>query len=568
MADLFTIESPRMTFAWSGSAAPPGDGPLIVEPLGGPLSVQMGGEAVHTVDERWIAPLGLAEEAAYPVLLRSRTGDPVALHHRDPVVVGGMTPGDGGRVLHGAVSFGASAGASRFVVLVGGRPEVAFTVSVAPRKVTEVDVAAMQAEVETALAGLAARYLGPTALGAGVESRPPARPVWLAHLRAALPALEEALQAVAARPREILRRAPGDERTARITRPDAAVRRAAAKQAGGGKQYEPAGLLTGIPLRERLPARPLRSTLDTPEHRWLRARLEAAAHRLAVVRREEGSLPVSARRSRTLDELDEAAYRLRRLLVLPPIAAASGAPPPAPPLALHTAPGYAEATAALRRLDVGLALGEGSRDAVPRDLAGLYEVWSYLTVAHHLARLFGQPLPPGAVFSATARGVRLRLRQGRHHALRLRARGRSVRLAYQPRFPSPPGLLVQKPDLLLTVERAGAPPRLFVLDAKYRRDDTAAYRRRHGAPGPPEDALGDLHRYRDAIVTAEGGGVRRPVAAAVALFPYREPEPGAFAQSRLWTSIEDIGVGAVPLLPEATGYLASWLSRLLADAEG
>jgi hypothetical protein len=421
----------------------------------------------------------------------------------------------------------------------------------------------MQQEIEEALAGLAARYLGPTTARARVEKEPPARPVWLARLREALPPLEAAMEAVAARPREALRRAPGLARAERLTRPDAAVRRAVAKRAGGGVTTE-AGTFA---LHARLPAQPLRTTLDTPEHRWLRARLEAAAHRLAAIRREEGRLPASARRARTHEELDDAAQGLRRLLALPPLAAAPGAPPPTPPLALHTAPRYAEAHAALRRLDVGLALGEGHHDAVPRDLAVLYEVWSYLAVAQALARLLGRAIPPGAFFAATAFGVRLRLRQGRHHALRLRTPGLSVRLAYQPRFPSPPGLLVQKPDLLLTVERPGAPPRLFVLDAKYRRDDTAAYRRRHGAPGPPEDALGDLHRYRDAIVTAGAAGAERPVEAAVALFPYREPEPEAFAASRLWTSVGRIGVGAIPLLPGATDLLTRWLRQALALEE-
>jgi hypothetical protein len=142
----------------------------------------------------------------------------------------------------------------------------------------------------------------------------------------------------------------------------------------------------------------------------------------------------------------------------------------------------------------------------------------------------------------------------------------TVRLAYEPRFPVAPGLLAQRPDLLLTVERGGTPPRLYVLDAKYRRDDSAAYRRRHGAPGPPEDALGDLHRYRDAIVRVGPGGVERPVAVAAALFPYREWAPDAFVESRLWTSLGTIGVGAIPLLPGGTGLLMRWLQCVLASA--
>jgi hypothetical protein len=507
----------------------------------------------------WTTPLRLEEETAYPVLLRGRTGDPVALHHRDPVVVGRLTAAEGGRVWHGAVHFGAFAGTSRFTVLVGGRPEVVLTATVAPRKVTEADAAAMRAEVEAALAGLAVRYLGATAVPAAERAGPAARPAWLTQLRGALPALEAALAGVARRPREALRRAPGLLDAARLPRPDPAVYRAVARGRGAG----PVARIGPVAVHARLPAHPLRPTADTPEHRWLRARLEAAAHRLAVVRREEGRLPASPRRARTLAELDDAAGRLRRLLALPPLAEAAGLPPAGFPLALQTAPGYAEAAAALRRLDVGLALGAGAREAVPEDLAGLYETWGYLTLARLLAAQLGAALPPGAFFAAATYGVRLRLRRGRRHALRLPGPDLAVRLTYEPHFPAAPGLLAQRPDFLLTVERRGAPARLYVLDAKYRRDDTAGYRRRHGAPGPPEEALGDLHRYRDAIVQAGPAGVERPVEAAVALFPSREEAPGAFAQSRLWTSIARIGVGAVPLLPGATGYLDHWLADVL-----
>lgn len=561
MPDLFAITTERVRLSWGGPvAATGGAGTLAVEAVAGPVEVRVDGGAVHHVESTWRTPLRLEEETAYPVLLNSRTEAPVALYHRDPVVVGGLTAAEGGRTWYGAVGFGSSVGRSRFVVLAGDRPEVVFTVTVAPRKVDEADAAAMRREIEAALAGLAVRYLGPATVPAEERAMQSSRPVWLVQLQAALPALEAALAAVSHRPREALRRAPDFLRAERVTRPDAAVRRAVATGRGAGPRTD-AGLL---PLRARLSAQPLRPTRDTPEHRWLRARLEAAAHRLAVVRREEGRLPTSPRRARTLAELDAAALRLRRLRALPPLAEATGPPPPTLPLALQTASGYAEAHAALRRLDGGLVLGEGMREAVPHDLAGLYEVWTYLTLGRLLAARLGRPLPTGAFFAATARGVRLRLRRGRHHALRLSGHGLTVGLAYEPRFPSSPGLLAQKPDFLLTVERPGAPPRLYVLDAKYRRDDTAGYRRRHGAPGPPEDALGDLHRYRDAIVQAGASGVERPVEAAVALFPYHEPEPGAFARSRLWTSVARIGVGAVPLLPGETGYLERWLDDVTA----
>ncbi len=61
-------------------------------------------------------------------------------------------------------------------------------------------------------------------------------------------------------------------------------------------------------------------------------------------------------------------------------------------------------------------------------------------------------------------------------------------------------------------------------------------------PGPPREALNTLHRYRDAIRDASGA-------------------QGAFARSRLHRLLDEIGVGALPMLPGATAYLDAWLKE-------
>jgi predicted component of viral defense system (DUF524 family) len=222
-------------------------------------------------------------------------------------------------------------------------------------------------------------------------------------------------------------------------------------------------------------------------------------------------------------------------------------------------PGYAEAHAACCALDLSLAVAEGPVPHATKDLWALYEMWCYLTLVRRAAQRLGRPVPARAFFRAEHRGIRFLLRRGRRHAVTLRRGGVRVTVTYNPRFAARSALLAQRPDLLLTVRR-GAVTERYVLDAKYRRDDSARYVRRYGTPGPPEDALGDLHRYRDAIVEAAGA---HPVREAVALYPYRPAEPDAFAEHRLWTSIEQIGVGAISLAPGATQGLDRWLRRVL-----
>jgi hypothetical protein len=66
----------------------------------------------------------------------------------------------------------------------------------------------------------------------------------------------------------------------------------------------------------------------------------------------------------------------------------------------------------------------------------------------------------------------------------------------------------QRPDFLLELAELRV-----VLDAKYRVDTSPAYLARYAAPGPPEDALHTLHRYRDALRLTH----------AIALFPGHRP---------------------------------------------
>jgi len=167
-----------------------------------------------------------------------------------------------------------------------------------------------------------------------------------------------------------------------------------------------------------------------------------------------------------------------------------------------------------------------------------------------------EPMLPGRSYwlkiGARTVGADVHLGQGAAHAVRLAGERGEAEIVRTPRFSGPPALLVQIPDLLVTLRRPGRPEHRVVLDAKYRVDACGA--------APPGDALGALHRYRDAIVDADG---RALVRTAAVLFP---AHAGAgYEASRLWTSVGTIGVGAVPLLPGATGWLDRLAERLVSE---
>lgn len=553
MATLITVTTDRLRLTWSGPLAPPDptapSGMLRVRALrtGAAPQVQVGSDAA-ALD----TPLRFAEQTTYQIFARAEA--PQALRHVDPVAMRGIEYHDGGRVLSGRLNFEGQVGRSRFVVEVGGEDELAIEVEVFPTKVTFAEAEAMRTDIDEALAGLAFEYLRSTEIGYSLSVLPPRRATWLSMLRRVLPDLEAAIEHITARPyRDLLRRRE-TIRAEKVQRPSTTLRRAVRQGRGSGALT---ALRTEVEVRSLLPEHRSIADLDTPEHRWLRSQLESVRARLSTIQADESRLPRSVRRRQVLNHLSDAERRISRLLRLEPFAEAGAVTRLGPPTQrLLTAPGYGEAYRACQQLAFSLALADGPVPHATRDLHLLYEMWCYLTVLLKVSSVLRCPVSADGFFRSEHQGVRMLLRRGGEHATSFGDGVRRVVVTYTPRFAAWPGLLAQRPDLLLTVE--GSTTRHFVLDAKYRRDDTAGYRRRFGAPGPPEDALGDLHRYRDAIRDRSGA---RIIEQAVALYPYRADE--AFVESRLWTAIEPVGVGALPFVPGATDHLTRWLAEVL-----
>ncbi len=526
MLVLFSVETDRLRLVWSGPEVPVRDARERVK-----VTSVRGAEArlERAGAEALSAPLRLDEETTFDVWLESRDGRPVEVRHADPVLLAGLSRARDGRVVYGSVRFGAQAGRSRFVLASAGAPEALVDVVVSPAKASWEEVAAMRARVETAASGAALASVRPAEadLGRGGGTQSPA--AWIAALRDATPRLVGALGAIARDPMAVT------ARTAATVRPHA-VRRAAPETLRV--------LRRASVWPERVAARPARPSLDTPAHRWLASGLDAALARARRLRDAERARLETPRRGVLVAELDRLIADLARARRIEPLVAAPGPPPEAPPPALLARPAYADAAEALALLLSTLRLATDGIGAPAQDLATLYETWAVLETVRSFADALGAAAP-GRPFGARTVGADVRLGRGAAHGVVLKGTQGEAEIVRAPRFSGPPALLVQIPDLLVTLRLPGQPERRVVLDAKYR----------VGASGvaPPGDALGALHRYRDAIVDAAG---RPLVRTAAVLFPAHAPPQ--FASSRLWTSLGTLGIGAVPLLPGDAG----WLERL------
>ena len=511
----------------------------------------------------------LYEQTDYKIFIQSKTDRTISLLHRDPVICRDISSEDNGRISQGYINFGSQIGHSEFTVMVDNQPEFDFEVEVFPSKLDYLtDYEQMLAEVQEILTGLAMEYLRSTFhLGQVVSVPEPSHIEWLVLLRHVADDLELAAHQVSHRPVRGLVREPRKMRTEKVKRVDSSVRSSVLRGRGTGALYD---LGQGLAVREKLTESHARPTLETPEHRWIAAQLRSISRRIGLIRLQEAEKPSSPRRKQVLKELDALEARILRLRHLEPFTC-TGEPPSAgfSSLQLLIAPGYREVYRCCLVLLLGLRIEGGPVHLSVKDLNLLYEYWCYLALLRLLSDVTGQPIPVQEFFSIEQQGLQVRLKKGKQSSVCFdQAGARKITCTYNPCFQNDSILIPQQPDMVITLESPGWQKLHLILDAKYRIDMTPEYLRRYSSPGPPEDALNVMHRYRDAILEREGQGFqldspKRTVVQAAAVFPYRETEHGLYRHSLLWRSLDQIGVGALPILPGSTGYVREWLYSTL-----
>jgi hypothetical protein len=214
-------------------------------------------------------------------------------------------------------------------------------------------------------------------------------------------------------------------------------------------------------------------------------------------------------------------------------------------------PLYGRAFTSLRRLRLALHERESPELLGLKDIWLLYEYWVYLRVIEQLRFRF--PVLVKASPSLVREiGGQLYLVKGIESRITLQdTAGKRVACSYNRLFANLP-TTNQIPDITVEVLDSGD---ILVIDAKYRLGRSPEYLKRHGMPGPEDDDINVLHRYRDAIVGGEPP--RRLVVAGLVAFPGSDPE--TFRLHRFHKSWKAVRVGGVPMLPGKTELLAEAL---------
>jgi uncharacterized protein len=233
-------------------------------------------------------------------------------------------------------------------------------------------------------------------------------------------------------------------------------------------------------------------------------------------------------------------------------------------LVIQMAPGYRDAFQIYVLLSRGLELHGQIYKMSVKDVAQLYEYWTYLKLGALLDKKY--VLLSQDVVKVNREGLFVNL-DGSNSAKRVYSHphtGEKIILQYQKEERQLP-TITQKPDTMLSIEKKGKDYTYnYIFDAKYRIDfavEDSYYEKRYNSPGPMEDDINTMHRYRDALVVQHNGPFERTAFGAYVLFPWFEEE--LYEQHAFYKSIESVNIGGLPFLPNAMRLVEQFVEHLI-----
>lgn len=232
-------------------------------------------------------------------------------------------------------------------------------------------------------------------------------------------------------------------------------------------------------------------------------------------------------------------------------------------LVLQKATGYSQVYRTWNLLRRAYSLNDGLYRLQTKDIATLYEIWCFIEVSHIVkAQLHlddedvehRNRMEMNGIFS-------WELGKGEHSRILFRKDGVELaELVYNPKNADKEndnvgmkGLVVptvpQKPDIVLQLTKNDLQQGMkmtYLFDAKYRIDG-----KDKGVDVPPEDAINQMHRYRDAIYYKDydANALKKEVIGGYILFP-GDGEPNDVAVSKFYKTIKEVNIGAFPLRPK------------------
>lgn len=301
---------------------------------------------------------------------------------------------------------------------------------------------------------------------------------------------------------------------------------------------------------------------DTQENRFLKFALHQISKRYEDLRqRIEAVKTASDTMKAAMHATSETLKRLRHHPFFRTIGRFKGISQES--MVLQKATGYSQVYRTWNLLRRAYSLNDGLYRLQTKDIATLYEIWCFIEVSHIVkAQLHlddedvehRNRMEMNGIFS-------WELGKGEHSRILFRKDGVELaELVYNPKnadkendnvgmkdlvVPTVP----QKPDIVLQLTKNDLQQGMkmtYLFDAKYRIDG-----KDKGVDVPPEDAINQMHRYRDAIYYKDydTNALKKEVIGGYILFP-GYGEPNDVAVSKFYKTIKEVNIGAFPLRPK------------------
>ena len=236
-------------------------------------------------------------------------------------------------------------------------------------------------------------------------------------------------------------------------------------------------------------------------------------------------------------------------------------------LVMKQAHGYKTILAKWIELQQGYDLEEGMRKLEVKEISDLYEIWCFIKVKNIVQETLRE-LQIEATPTANGRVITNdfipQLIYGGSISFINSERVELASVSYNAEVKERKSYIQgtntlttsQRPDIVLRLTKTedSGMKYTYLFDAKYRIDDT---KDGDGNDLPPEDAINQMHRYRDAIYYTENGfereHLKKEIIGGYVLFPGKirkealDFEKGNYLYHK---SQKQIGIGAFPLRPE------------------
>lgn len=223
---------------------------------------------------------------------------------------------------------------------------------------------------------------------------------------------------------------------------------------------------------------------------------------------------------------------------------------------LTMAPGYKDFYYNFLLLRKGLALSENEIFNLDlKNISTLYEYWCFLKIIKILRDNDKYDLEGNDFIKLEHNKFIVELKKGRASKVEFTKNdtNEKIKIFYNKYFNTP--TYGQKPDNFIEFRKDGySTPFWYFFDAKYRFDkgNELDYPEKSIPYGPPQDAIGQMHRYRDAILekSAKNQIYSQAIKSlgGVILFPYPDEE-SQFKKHHFYKSIFKVNIGAIPLHP-------------------